>query len=152
MKSKIKYFECEGYEPLNTTTNEKVDILRKVSNIYEIAIGVKDEIISMLRPQAQYAIDVLQSPTCYTMTEVAKSMSLTTGELIDLLIGRGIIYRKQNNALHRNTYMLYAPYLKRGLEAYRTTNSVDLANDTTSTRTYLVWTERGKQFIHGLLK
>ena len=43
--------------------------------------------------------------------------------------------------------MLYAPFLKQGYEAYRTKKGENLFGETIWTDTYLVWTERGKEFI-----
>jgi len=95
-----------------------------------------------LAPKAEYADQVLLSPTCYTMTQVAKSLSMTVQELQHCLHNLGIIYRSPSGP-----WMLYAPYLKQGYEAYRTKTGENLFGDVLWTNTYLVWTERGKEFI-----
>jgi hypothetical protein len=46
--------------------------------------------------------------------------------------------------------MLYAPYARRGLAATRTHTHRDLFG-TVHTHTYLVWTEKGKKFIHEII-
>ena len=43
--------------------------------------------------------------------------------------------------------MLYADYLKLDLAAYRTKKGDNLRGDVLWTDTYLVWTERGREFI-----
>ena len=48
--------------------------------------------------------------------------------------------------------MLYAEYLKKGYEAYRTKKGENLFGDVLWTDTYLVWTERGKEFINNLFR
>ena len=93
-------------------------------------------------PKAEYAEQVLLSPTCYTMTQVAKSLSMTVQELIHTLLERQIIYRSPSGP-----YMLYAPLLKKGLEAYRTKSGTNLFGDVLWTDTYLVWTEKGRKFL-----
>lgn len=140
-----------GYIPVTREDDEKT-ILCKALNIYmntvkrqKEEIADKDQQIDQLTPLADYADNVLLSPTCYTMTQVAKSLSMTVQELQHALHEKGIIYRSPSGM-----FMLYAPYLKRGLEAYRTSKSDCRPDRPLWTDTYLVWTERGKMFIHDL--
>ena len=140
-----------GYIPVSREDDEKT-ILCKALNIYmstvkrqKEEIADKEQQIDLLTPLADYADNVLLSPTCYTMTQVAKSLSMTVQELQHALHEKGIIYRAPSGM-----FMLYAPYLKRGLEAYRTSKSDCRPDRPLWTDTYLVWTERGKMFIHSL--
>ena len=140
-----------GYIPVTREDDEKT-ILCKALNIYmntvkrqKEEIADKDQQIDQLTPLADYADNVLLSSTCYTMTQVAKSLSMTVLELQHALHEKGIIYRSPSGM-----FMLYAPYLKRGLEAYRTSKSDCRPDRPLWTDTYLVWTERGKMFIHDL--
>ena len=140
-----------GYIPVTREDDEKT-ILCKALNIYmntvkrqKEEIADKDQQIDQLTPLADYADNVLLSSTCYTMTQVAKSLSMTVQELQHALHEKGIIYRSPSGM-----FMLYAPYLKRGLEAYRTSKSDCRPDRPLWTDTYLVWTERGKMFIHDL--
>ena len=89
--------------------------------------------------------EVLDSVDCLTMTQVAKGLGMTVHDLTTRLLQDSIIYEQSGQ------YMLYAPYARRGLATCRTHTHRDLFG-TVRTRTYLVWTEKGKQFIHQLFK
>ena len=149
-----------GYIPVKAEDDEKtilakaVQILMKTVERQKVSIeqqrrelAEQDVEIARLAPKAEYAEEVLMSPTCYTMTQVAKSLSMTVQQLQRQLHQMRIIYRSQSGP-----WMLYADYLKRGYEAYRTKKGVNLFGETIWTDTYLVWTERGKEFIHGLMR
>ena len=140
-----------GYIPINTEDNEKtilakaVRILMKTVETHKQELAEQDKVITRLMPRVVYAEEVLLSPTCYTMTQVAKSLSMTVMELQKLLHHLHIIYRSPSGI-----WMLYADHLKKGYEAYRTKRGVDIFGEVLWTNTYLVWTERGKEFIHSL--
>ena len=140
-----------GYIPCSEVDDDK-EILSKALNICMNTMKMKDEEldarmaqIARLTPDAEYAEKVLLSETCYTMTEVAKSLSMTVQELQNHLHRLNIIYRSPSGI-----FMLYAPYLKQGYEAYRTRMGKNFFGEVW-TNSYLVWTERGKKFIHYLL-
>ena len=140
-----------GYIPVNKEDDEKtilckaVKILMKTVEMQKQELAEQDIRIARLAPKAEYAEEVLMSPTCYTMTQVAKSLSMTVQQLQHWLHKTRIIYRSPSGC-----WMLYAGYLKKGYEAYRTKKGENLFGDVLWTDTYLVWTERGKEFIHGL--
>ncbi|MDO4991785.1 MAG: phage antirepressor KilAC domain-containing protein, partial [Prevotellaceae bacterium] len=141
-----------GYIPVDVQDDEKtilckaVNILMKTVEMQNKELAVQDIEIARLTPRAVYAEEVLLSPTCYTMTQIAKSLSLTVLELQNLLHDMRIIYRSPSGC-----WMLYADYLKKGYEAYRTRKGEDMFGDVIWTDTYLVWTEKGKEFIHNLI-
>ena len=141
-----------GYIPVDVQDDEKtilckaVNILMKTVEMQNKELAVQDIEIARLTPRAVYAEEVLLSPTCYTMTQIAKSLSLTVLELQNLLHDMRIIYRSPSGC-----WMLYADYLKKGYEAYRTRKGEDMFGNVIWTDTYLVWTEKGKEFIHNLI-
>ncbi len=148
-----------GYIPVAQADDEKsilakaVQILMKTVELQKLTVEAQkqelaeqDTEIARLLPKAEYAEEVLLSPTCYTMTQVAKSLSMTVQQLQHQLHDLGIIYRSPSGP-----WMLYAPYLKQGYEAYRTKKGENIFGETMWTDTYLVWTERGKEFIHRVL-
>ena len=118
-----------------------LEIMCRAMEIMQKSIEQKDQLIADLQPKANYVDEVLDSVDCLTMTQVAKGLGMTVHDLTTRLLQDGIIY------LQSNQYMLYAPYARRGLAATRTHTHRDLFG-TVHTHTYLVWTERGKQFIH----
>lgn len=127
-----------GYIPIDNVDDEKTILCK--------AVEILMKTVEYMKPKAEYAEDVLLSPSCYTMTQVAKSLSMTVQELQDYLRNMHIIYRSPSG-----TWMLYAEHLKKGYEAYRTKKGENLFGDVIWTNTYLVWTERGKEFIHNLM-
>ena len=90
-----------GYIPVTREDDEKtilakaVKILMKTVEMQKEELASQDIEIARLAPRAEYAEEVLLSPTCYTMTEVAKSLSMTVRELQRFLHSQGIIYRNQ---------------------------------------------------------
>ena len=65
-------------------------------------------------------------------------------QLNRLLCERGIQYWQSGQ------YMLYADYARRGYAQNRSHSYRD-SDGELHTRTYLVWTERGRKFIHTIL-
>ena len=128
-----------GYIPVKKEDDEKTILCK--------AIDIMNRTIEQLRPKAEYAEKVLLSPSCYTMTQVAKGLSMTVLELTRRLHDMGVIYRSPSGPL-----MLYAPYLKNGFEAYRTAHGEDIVGNVTWSSSYLVWTEKGKEFIMRKIK
>ena len=101
--------------------------------------------IEELTPKAEYCDEVLDSVSCFTTTQVAKELSMTVHDLTRLLLERKVMYQQSGQ------YMLYADYARKGYAMSRTSSHYDVEGEL-HTRTYLVWTERGRQFIHRLFK
>ena len=99
----------------------------------------------LLGEQANYCQQVLRSVSCVTTTQVAKEMSMTGTELYRWLIALGIIYWQSGQ------YMLYANFAREGLAKSRTNYRYTPTGDV-RTETYLVWTEKGRMFLHELFK
>ena len=97
--------------------------------------------VKLLAAQADYCQQVLLSVSCYTMTQVAKELSMTVYDLTRLLLQRGIIYFQSSQ------YMLYDDFARKGYAKTRTDwrRCRDGKNRST---VRLVWTERGRQFLH----
>ena len=97
--------------------------------------------VKLLATQAEYCQQVLLSVSCYTMTQVAKELSMSYWDLVRRLLQRGIIYYQSGQ------YMLYADFARRGLAKTRTDWTKGSDGKTHST-VRLVWTELGRQFVH----
>jgi len=137
-----------GYIPLKDGEGRELtdlEIMCRAMQIMKKSIEQKDSLIAGLQPKADYVDEVLDSVDCLTMTQVAKGLGMTVHDLTTRLLQDSIIYEQSGQ------YMLYAPYARRGLATCRTHTHRDLFG-TVRTRTYLVWTEKGKQFIHQLFK
>ena len=133
-----------GYIPLKDKDGRELsdlEIMCRAMQIMQKSIEQKEKLIADLQPKAEYCEEVLDSVDCLTMTQVAKGLGMTVHDLTTRLLHDGIIYEQSGQ------YMLYAPYARRGLAASRTHTHRDLFG-TVHTHTYLVWTEKGKQFIN----
>ena len=97
--------------------------------------------VRLLASQADYCQQVLLSVSCYTMTQVAKEMSMTVYDLTRRLLQRGIIYYQSSQ------YMLYADFARKGYAKTRTDWRTCRDGKNRST-VRLVWTESGRQFLH----
>ena len=120
-----------------------LEIMCRAMQIMKKSIEQKDSLIAGLQPKADYVDEVLDSVDCLTMTQVAKGLGMTVHDLTARLREEHVIYEQSGQ------YMLYAPYARRQYARTRTHSWRDLFGDV-HTRTYLVWTEKGKRFVHGI--
>lgn len=133
-----------GYMVARPTESEE-SLMARAMQVMRGALDRLGTELAQLRPRAAYADHVLDSISCLTTTQIAKELSMTGIELNRLLCERGIQYGQSGQ------YMLYAKYARRGYAKSRTWG-FHLANGELITRTYLVWTESGREFIHEMLK
>ena len=119
-------------------------IMARALQIAHATLMRRDEEIARLKPKADYADQVLDSVSCLTTTQVAKGMGMTAMELNRILCEKGIQYGQSGQ------YLLYASYARQGLAQNRTRTFLDLFG-TVHTTSQLVWTEKGREFIHKLL-
>ena len=120
-------------------------LMARALQLVKTTIDTRNQQIALLLPKAEYAEQVLTSVSCLTVTQIAKEMGMVAHELNTLLCELGIQYKQSGQ------YLLYAPYVRKGLAQNRTIEFY-LNDGTLFTYTYLVWTERGRYFIHKLLK
>ncbi|WP_254918943.1 phage antirepressor [Segatella copri] len=139
----------EEIRRLNGVVDEQVvNIARKGENIIHL-----EHQVDGLMPKAIYSDNVLDSVSCFTTTQVAKELGVTAQELNRSLCALHIQYYQSGQ------YMLYAEYAHMGLAKSRTRYNAFLDPKCDGgkekmgkaiTHTYLVWTERGRKFIHDL--
>ena len=139
----------EEIRRLNGVVDEQVvNIARKGENIIHL-----EHQVDGLMPKAIYSDNVLDSVSCFTTTQVAKELGVTAQELNRSLCALHIQYYQSGQ------YMLYAEYAHMGLAKSRTRYNAFLDPNCDGrkekmgkavTHTYLVWTERGRKFIHDL--
>ena len=120
------------------------EVLARALQIMQASIDRRDEEIARLKPRADYADEVLDSITCITTTQLAKELGMTAQELNRRLCALHIQYWQSGQ------YMLYAEYARMGLAKSRTHKRI-LKHGMVISEIYLVWTERGREFIHQLL-
>ena len=139
----------EEIRRLNGVVDEQVvNIARKGENIIHL-----EHQVDGLMPKAIYSDNVLDSVSCFTTTQVAKELGITAQELNRSLCALHIQYYQSGQ------YMLYAEYAHMGLAKSRTRYNAFLDPKCDGrkekmgkavTHTYLVWTEKGRKFIHDL--
>lgn len=139
----------EEIRRLNGVVDEQVvNIARKGENIIHL-----EHQMDGLMPKAIYSDNVLDSVSCFTTTQVAKELGVTAQELNRSLCALHIQYYQSGQ------YMLYAEYAHMGLAKSRTRYNAFLDPKCDGrkekmgkavTHTYLVWTEKGRKFIHDL--
>ena len=108
-------------------------------------IAEQDETIRVLEPKATYCDEVLESVNCMTMTQVAKEHGTTHAGLTKMLHEKGVIY------LQSGQWMLYVDFCNHGLTRNRTHSYHDSLGVVHS-HSYLVWTEKGRMFLDGILR
>lgn len=131
-----------GYMVARPDESDEV-ILARALQIMQATLQRRDEQIAMLQPRADYADHVLDSVSCFTVTQIAKELNMTANELNKRLCQLGIQYKQSGQ------YLPYAEYARKGYTRNRT-YSKEMYNGTLITSTNLVWTERGREFIHRL--
>ena len=139
----------EEIRRLNGVVDEQVvNIARKGENIIHL-----EHQVDGLMPKAIYSDNVLDSVSCFTTTQVAKELGVTAQELNRSLCALHIQYYQSGQ------YTLYAEYAHMGLAKSRTRYNAFLDPNCDGrkekmgkavTHTYLVWTEKGRKFIHDL--
>ena len=118
-------------------TSEVLPAIRKTGR-YELSSAE----LKLLGEKAEYCDQVLLSVDCMTTTQVANELGMSWQELYRKLIAWGIVYWQSGE------YLLYSDYARMGLAKTRThsrRNRLGIRH----THSYPVWTERGRQFIHG---
>ena len=119
-------------------------ILARALQIMQATLQRRDEQIARLKPRADYADHVLDSISCFTVTQIGKELGMTGHDLNVLLCQMGIQY------VQSGQYLLYANYARQGFAQNRNFEYHSSEGEL-KTRTYLVWTERGREFIHRLV-
>ena len=120
------------------------DVMKRAMEIVKMTLAKREEQIAKLKPKAEYADSVLDSINCITTTQLAKELGMSAQELNRRLCEMRIQYWQSGQ------YMLYAEFARQGFAKSRTRRHV-CKHGIVITEMYLVWTERGRNFIHQLL-
>ena len=137
-----------GYIPTKDAAGRQLsdmEIMVLALQIQQKTIDLQNRRLEELAPKAEYCDEVLESVSCFTTTQVAKELNMTVHDLTRLLMERKVMYKQSGQ------YMLYAEYSRKGYAKNRTHSYYDGEGEL-HTRTYLVWTERGRKMIHRVCK
>ena len=116
------------------------DVMKRAMEIVKTTLAKREEQIAKLKPRAEY----VDSINCITTTQLAKELGMSAQELNRRLCEMRIQYWQSGQ------YMLYAEFARQGFAKSRTRRHV-CKHGIVITEMYLVWTERGRNFIHQLL-
>ena len=103
-------------------------------------ISLQDEQLKSQAPKVDYYDQVLQSEGTMTTRQLAMSIGMTANTLNKKLCDAGIQFRQSG------MYILHAPYSSYNLTSVRS-YPYTASDGRTLTKQYLVWNERGKQFV-----
>ena len=143
----------EQDEEIHRLNEEMNDQMVRMAIQGQNVVALERQVDGLL-PKAMYSDNVLDSVSCFTTTQVAKELGITAQELNRSLCSLHVQYYQSGQ------YMLYAEYAHMGLAKSRTKYRAFMtpAGDGTKrkvgkvvTNTYLVWTEKGRKFIHDLV-
>ncbi len=144
----------EQDEEIHRLNEEVNDQMVRMAILGQNVVALERQVDGLL-PKAMYSDNVLDSVSCFTTTQVAKELGITAQELNRSLCSLHVQYYQSGQ------YMLYADYAHMGLAKSRTKYRAFMApaGDGTKrevgrvvTSTYLVWTEKGRKFIHDLVQ
>ena len=121
------------------------EVLARGILVMQATLQRRADEIARLQPKADYTDQVLDSVSCLTTTQIAKELNMTGCELNHLLRTLRVQYRQSGQ------YLLYADYARLGYAQSRTLR-IRFSNGRVKTHHYLVWTERGRYFIHRLVE
>lgn len=147
---RIKELLVNGKTSL-TPTNEDDTILRAL-NILNTRIEAKDQQIQLQKhslkeqaPKVQYFDEVLQSVQTYNATTIAKELGMSANELNGKLKEMKVQYYADKH------WVLTSKYQNQG---YTKTKTYSFTNSSSQQMTNIntVWTEKGRNFIHNLIK
>ncbi len=123
---------------------EGESVVERIGGATEYANLVSKPLIDKIeenKPKVTYYDDVLNTKGSMTATQIAKSFGMTSHKLNTYLNDKGIQYKKSG------MWNLYKEYDGKGYTEVRT--YINKKKETTCH--YLVWTEKGKEFIYNLL-
>ena len=153
-------FKLEFIEAFNSMEEKlKKELPRSEDEIIAIAMNtltkrieaqkeqlqLAESTIQAQAPKVEHHDKVLQSESLIATNVIAKELGMSAVTLNRKLHGMGVIY---NSA---GTWVLYQKYQDRGYTKTRTYPYYDsIGNERTNVQTY--WTEKGRKFIHELIK
>ena len=135
-----------GYIPTHDGKGHQLtdmEIMALALQIQQKTIDEQHKAIEAMEPKAEYCDEVLESVSCFTTTQIAKELNMTVHDLTRLLMQRKVMYKQSGQ------FLLYADFARKGYARNRTHSHYDSEGEL-HTRTYLVWTERGRRMIHRL--
>lgn len=101
--------------------------------------------LQLQAPKVKYYHEVIDSEGLLSINKIALDLGMSAIKLNRILCKKHIQYRESD------TYLLYSKYRDMKLAAIKPHPYID-SNGQMKTRQHLYWTERGRKFIHDILK
>lgn len=146
---RIKELMTTGYTKLDTISRK--DLARMLLEAEEEKerlaekAKIQEEKLQIAAPKVEYYDNVLQSQSTYNTNQIAKELGMSAVTLNRKLKELGVQYKQGG------TWLLYHKYQNKGFTKTKTHVFVD-ADGQQHTRMQTVWTEKGRLFIHEILK
>ena len=111
----------------------------------ESEVKMKNQIISELKPKADYYDEILKNPGLVTITQIAKDYGMSGKKMNDILHSLGIQYKKSGQ------WLLYDRYSKNG---YTHSETVDItrSDGRPDVKMNTKWTQKGIIFLYSTLR
>lgn len=116
--------------------NQKLELEQK-----SFELEKANETIQEQAPKVEYVNKVLSATNQHTTTTIAKEMGITAEKL------NRILYQKKIQFWHDGHWVLYQKYAHEGYTSTRT-HAYTTPEGTQRTSILMVWTEKGRRFIH----
>ncbi len=123
----------------------RIALLESQNNAKDERLLLQDSVIKESAPKVMYFDEVLQSDSLFSTTVIAKELGMSATSLNKKLHEMKVIYWTGES------WVLYQKYQDKGYTGTRTsvyTNSIGISK----TAILTVWSEKGRNFIHGLFK
>jgi prophage antirepressor-like protein len=118
---------------------------RQAKEIAQQQVEIQAKVIKESAPKVDYYNNVLQSTNTHTITQVAKELGMSGEALNNRLHIMGVQFKQSGQ------WLLYSKYQNQDYTKPRTV-PYPKTDGTQGTNTITVWTEKGRQFIHDLMK
>ena len=111
----------------------------------ESEVKMKNQIISELKPKADYYDEILKNPGLVTITQIAKDYGMSAKEMNSLLHDLGIQYKQSGQ------WLLYNTYHNMGYTHSETVN-ITRSDGRPDVKMNTKWTQKGRIFLYNTLK
>jgi len=132
-----------GTVSLRPSELSRMELLKMALQAEEERIQLS-EAVAIMAPKVEYVDKVLASTSTFTVTQIANELNLSAQELNSILVDRNVQHFSSGE------YALYQDLKKYGYTETRTVPYKDRLGRS-RTKHYMVWTERGRLFIHYLI-
>lgn len=123
---------------------KRLEASKQKVQMLESKVELQETEIKYLTPKAQYTDEVLQSTSTFTTTQIAKDLGMSAQALNQKLKERKIQFFQSGQWFLTHTYQ------DKGYTDMRITPYFDTKTGEPKTSQSMVWTEKGRQFIHSL--